>query len=167
MTTHRPKPGQFSTADSQPDGTLISHSWWDCRELFQEDFTKKTETILFAHKSGHYPRIRTFISIAEELLNAPTSEVGPTQRKTISYIIPSDFWTQCPMRRSLFSILLRASVRYQGDFDKALYRNIYVASTRRAVERFFGGHHAYNGRKTGWCDQFRGKSTKQIQRLLS
>jgi hypothetical protein len=167
LTTHRPSPGQFSTADSQPDGTLISNAWWDCRELFQDDFTKKTETILFAHKSGHYPRIRTFISIAEELLDAPASEVGPTHRKTITYIIPSDFWTQYPIRRSLFSILLRASVGFRGDFDSALYRNSYVASTRKAVERFFGGHTTYNGRKSGWCDQFRGKSTKQLQRLLS
>lgn len=135
--------------------------------MFQEDFTKRTETILFAHKSGHYTRLRNFISIAEELLDVATSEVGPTQRKTISYITPSDFWTQCSMRRSLFSILLRAGDKYDGDFDEALYDNMYVSSTRAAVERFFGGHTHYNGRRTGWCDQFRDKSTKQVQRLLS
>ena len=145
---------------------MMAGQWWDCRELFQEDFTKRTETILFAHKSGHYQRIQSFISTAEELLDVASSEVGPTQRKTISYIIPSDFWTQCPIRRSFFSILLRASVRFTGDFDAALYKNMYVASTRLAVERFFGGHKTYNGRQTGWCDQFRGKSIKQVRRLL-
>ena len=167
MTTHRPTPGQFSTAKNQPDGTMIAEQWWDCRELFQEDFTKKIKTILFAHKSGSFHRVRDFISIAEELLDAATSEVGPTQRKTISYIIPSDFWTQCPMRRSFFSILLRAGMKYNGDFDDALYKNSYVAMTRSAVERFFGGHTHYHGRETGWCDQFSGKSEKQVRRLLS
>ncbi len=146
---------------------MVAGQWWDCRELFQEDFTKKTETILFAHRSGHFNRIKTFIAVVEELLDVSTSEVGPTQRKTISFILPSEFWTQCPMRRSLFSILLRAGMKYEGDFDEALYSNMYVANTKLAVERFFGGHTKYNGRQIGWCDQFRGKSIKQVRRLLS
>jgi len=151
----------------RPDGVFVAGQWWDCRELFQDDFTKQTETVLLAHKSGHFNRLRIFISTAEEVLSVPTSEVGPTQRKTISYIIPSSFWTQCSMRRSLFTILLRAAPQYEGDFDEALYGNQYAAGTREAIERFFSGCTTYNGRQTGWCDQFRGKSTRQINRLLS
>ena len=120
-----------------------------------------------AHKAGHFQRIRTFISIAEEVLGVATSEVGQTQRKTISYIIPSSFWTECPMRRSLFSILLRAGMSYDGDFDEALYGNLYASGTKPAIERFFAGCTTYNGRKTGWVNQFRDRSERQVQRLLS
>lgn len=134
--------------------------------MFQEDFTKRTTTVLFAHRQGHFPRVRNFISLSEEILGVSTSEVGATQRKTISYILPSDFWIGCPMRRSLFSILLRVGMKYEGDFDEAVRKNYYAAKTQAAIERFFAGHTTYTGRMTGWCDQFAGRSSKRVERLL-
>src|ERR1700753_79689 len=93
LTTHRPTPGQFAIPNNvHPDGTIVANQWWDCRDSFQECFADKTEVILFSHKSGHFDRVNSFISIVEELLNVSVSEVGLTQRKTISYVIPSDFW---------------------------------------------------------------------------
>jgi hypothetical protein len=106
------------------------------------------------------------VSLAEEILGVSNSEIGPTQRKTISHILPSDFWVNCPMRRSLFSILLRVALKYEGDFDEAVEKNHYAQKTKPAIERFFAGYTHYTGRMTGWCDQFAGRSSKRVERLL-
>lgn len=168
LVTQRPTPGQLAVVRSvREDGVLIAGPWFDCRELWHAEYKGRNDVVLIAHKAGHHKRLRAFISLAEELLGASSSDIAPTQRKTITCIVPSDFWWSIPIRRSLFSILLRCGLNYEGDFDEALLSNSHALETKEAIERFFGGHTYYNGKQEGWCDQFRGVHTKRLRRLLT
>ena len=98
------------------------------------------------------------MSKVERILDVqPRSHFGPTQRKTIMWIRPSRWWTVKAMRRSLFTILLRAGSNYNMDldnFEEALYSNQYSLNTKYAVQRFLAGNTLYVGKKRGWYKQF-------------
>jgi hypothetical protein len=60
------------------------------------------------------------------------------------------------MRFSLFSLVLRAGLIYDGSrpWKKCLYEHPYIAYTKEAVEWFFGGHPNYTGGLDSWWRQF-------------
>lgn len=149
------------------DGVHVAGPWYACRDQWHREQETGPGLILMAHRPAEAPAIRSFISLAEDLLQVDRTEFYVTQRKSIMCLYPSPFWLQVPMRSSLFTIMLRAGMRYKEDFDEALYGNYYGSQTKAALERFFAGHTHYRGKKRGWVNQFRDRTPQEVHRLLA
>jgi hypothetical protein len=108
----------------------------------------------------------------EEKLNVnPRSQFGITQNNKIMWVKPSPWWTAFGMRRSLFTILLRAALNYstsKKNFMEAVNSEKYLSTTTYAFERFMSGNTKYAGHKRGWYKQFCEKnlSHEEIDKLL-
>jgi hypothetical protein len=73
------------------------------------------------------------------------------------WIKPSKWWLKYGMRRSLFTILLRAGLVYvvaKENFDEAVNGEKYLSMTKYAFSRFLSGFTKYTGHKRGWHRQF-------------
>jgi hypothetical protein len=156
-TPYRPDPGYFSYPKNIIGGRYVAGQWFGCREIWHYEL-KNLPLFFFSHSTGKTRSIDSFMRKIEDGLEVrPISHFGPTQRKTISWIEPSPWWTRLAMRRSLFTILLRVSDHYhpeEDNFDQALYSHKYTRETQYAVERFLSGCTHYKGRKRGWYNQF-------------
>lgn len=171
--------GSFSRIDRVlPDGTFVAREWLKCREYFHDD-SHGINRMLFCHAKDRSYQVAAFINCIEDKLGIESSEVGPTQRNTISWLNVSTWWTNSSMRRSLFTILLRAGQRYRPEdhnFEEALCSEPYARLTYPAVDWFLRGHTKYTGRMKGWFTQFRygegnwerplPPSNSEIRRLL-
>ena len=74
------------------------------------------------------------------------------------------------MRKSLFTALLRAGMRYdlkKDNFDDALYHEKYIAQTKAAVDLFIRGNTWYKGNYRGWYDQFKNLPEESIPKFLT
>jgi hypothetical protein len=128
--------------------------------------------VLFVHGDANRyysgESVFAFISKVEEIikLNQRTRS-GPTQRNYISWFEVSPFWVSEPMRRSLFTVLLRGGLCYNirgladgaqsGDryFTYAIRQQKYLRDTEVALKRFLAGYTHFTGRVTrGWYDTF-------------
>lgn len=129
-----------------------------CREEFHRAFTVRCPDILFVHGAGRTRNVTTFIDQVELRLKLKhRTEGGPTQNARVSWFTVAPFWMAQPMRRSLFTILLRAGRSYTmkvRDFEDALYSDGYLRDTQEAVERFLAGYTYYTGRTAGWHRAF-------------
>lgn len=156
-TKLRPDSGSFCRAKEVRDERYQAGQWYYCRELFHGQLYN-LNLFFFSHDNNKQNCISTFMQKVEDILDVqPRSKFGPTQRKKIMWIEPSKWWTVRSMRRSLFTILLRAGNQYilsKKNFEEALYSDPYTMSTRYAVERFLAGHTVYTGRKKGWHQVF-------------
>lgn len=151
----------------------------NCRERFAVSFTPYTSAIFFKHSPLRSSNVASFIIKTEEILELQTkSEFALTNRNFILWISPSSFWKKCYVRRSLFTILLRAGDNYDSDLDnyeEALFHNDYVFSTKSAVLRFLFGFTEYTGpdiiptgsvQTRGWRAIFQNKDAVEIKKLL-
>lgn len=156
-TPYRPESGSFCKPKDIVNDRYKVGQWYYCRDLFHSHLCNLS-LCFFSHDVTKGHCIAAFMRKAEEILDVqPRSEFGPTQRKTIMWIEPSRWWTVRSMRRSLFTILLRAGGQYspnKDNFDDALFSDPYTLRTKYAVERFFSGHTKYTGRNRGWYKQF-------------
>lgn len=164
-TPYRPEAGSFCKPKDIDGDRYKVGQWYYCRDLFHGQLYNLS-LFFFSHDSTKGHCVAAFMRKVEEILNVePCSEFGPTQRKTIMWVEPSRWWTVRAMRRSLFTILLRAGCQYspsKDNFEEALFSDPYTMSTKYAVKRFFAGNTAYTGRKRGWYKQFyEGKPTEQ------
>lgn len=137
-----------------------SYEFHECREIFGRIFTSRKANIVFVCRYRSRKSIAAFILRIEEKLKIPKkdrSRFGPTQRNTIIWIKVSSFWMSEPIRRSLFTALLRAATNYKAhtrNFKQALYSRAYLNKTKPAVERFLAGHTHFVGRCLGWQSTF-------------
>jgi hypothetical protein len=154
---YRPEPGSFCKPNGIRDDKYRAGEWYYCRELFHRQL-RNLNLFFFSHDSEKGCCIAAFMQRVEDLLDVqPRSDFGPTQRKTIMWVEPSRWWTAKAMRRSLFTILLRAGSEYspeKDNFDEALFSDPYTMSTKYAVNRFLDGNTIYIGKKYGWYKQF-------------
>lgn len=156
-TPYRPEAGSFCKPKDIDGDRYKVGQWYYCRDLFHSQLYN-LNLFFFSHDSARGYCVAAFMRKVEEKLNVePKSEFGPTQRKTIMWVKPSRWWTGRAMRRSLFTILLRAGCQYfpnKDNFEEALFSDPYAMSTKYAVQRFFAGNTAYTGRSRGWYRQF-------------
>ena len=87
------------------------------------------------------------------------TQVGPTEYPNITWIKLSQFWLNDKMRKSFFTILLRAARHFNSqaddlekEFERALFKDDqgYFNKTKPAVERFMKGFTKYVGSKGMW-----------------
>ena len=165
-------PGCFARCRAYENGRYRIDHWFYCRDIFHHVLSK-LDIFFFSHKIGQSRGIIAFMLKAEEMLCvSPRSDYGLTQRKTVMWVRPSSWWIRHAMRRSLFTILLRAGLEYDAkieNFKETLLKDKYLCETIYAVERFFSGHTRYVGRKRGWHKQFFlcNPSKQEIDRLLA
>lgn len=156
-TPYRPEAGSFCKPKDKDGDRYKVGQWYYCRDLFHSQLYN-LNLFFFSHDASRGHCVAAFMRKVEEMLNVePKSEFGPTQRKTIMWIEPSRWWTVRAMRRSLFTILLRAGCQYspnRKNFEEALFSDPYTIGTKYAVQRFFAGNTAYVGKKRGWYKQF-------------
>jgi len=135
--------GSFSTLAEKPDksGSYNAHMFEKCREFFHQ--RKWNSHLLFcAAKTGR--NVAKFIRRIETTLKVkPLTECGPTSDKRVMWVKISPWWLEDRIRKSLFTILLRAGRRYQGNFDEAVFSVWYTKRTKFAVKRFLSGHTKY------------------------
>lgn len=170
-TPYRPDAGQFCKPKGFRSGRYEAGTWHRCREVWH-NYLKNLNLFFYSHDTGKTRAIAAFMGKIETILDIhPRSHFGPTQRKTICWVEPSAWWTRLAMRRSLFTILLRAGHSYKIDddnFEQALYSHRYAEETWYAVQRFLAGNTTYTGRRRGWYNQFYvlTQSPAEIDKLL-
>jgi hypothetical protein len=150
--------------------------WIGCRERISALFKADTPHLLFSVTDGE--EVARFIRKTEEIIELPEyTTFQRTNRNYIIQIVPHSFWKECPIRRSLFTILLRQGLFYdvpRDNYEDALYfynsvtRN-YTQLTRLAVTRFLFGFTNYCGPTdtyTGWVTLFKNAPLKTIRQWL-
>jgi len=152
----RIRTGSFSKVVSK-NGAWQARGWEFCREYFL-DISQGVRRMLFYHRKDKGYAIAAFINQVERKIGIyPRTILGPTQRKTMTWLRVSPWWTASAMRRSLFTALLRCGVNYswqRDNFNHALDSILYTKSTNYAVRRFLRGYTKYTGRHRGWYSQF-------------
>lgn len=131
--------------------------WITCRDNFQAD-PMNIKKFLFVSGYNNGMNVIAFIDRVEVILGlSQITLMGLTQRKDVIWIQPTSWWTKYAMRRSLFTILLRAGRGYKrskDNFNEALFSVIYTERTKYATERFLNGYTRYTGKVSGWYNQF-------------
>lgn len=188
MLTDLTKDAPPSTVVPISGSFFISNTWHKCREQFAPFWKPEVDGFFFSHESGHLTRqgIADFVCRAEKVLELEgESTFSPTTIPTISWVEPHGFWKQCFMRRSLFTVLLRAGRQYKIDldnFEEALYSEKYLNETKTAVMRFLFGFTTFNvtaartivnhsldpnSSISGWYSVFCGRTESHVKAMLT
>jgi hypothetical protein len=120
-----------------------------CRERFGRHWDHTTKGFYLTHPVNAGYSVATFLKKTEIILKQTQfSEYALTNRDTILWIEPSQFWMCCRMRRSLLTILVRAGMVYdpkKDNYEEALFSEKWAKPTRIAVMRFLFGFTKYVG----------------------
>lgn len=150
----------------------------NCRERFGKQWNAHTKGFYFKHPSHTGKNIAAFIVRTEEILGKKRhSKFAETNWDTILWVEPSVFWRCFRIRRSLFTILVRAGWNYSGtdDYERVLFREAYLYYTQSAVRRFLFGFTKYKGpnletfgslESMGWRSVFAGRDDVYIKSIL-
>ena len=153
-------------------------NWYKCREQFANIFDEHTSSLYFAHPGRNEENIAAFIRQTEDILDLSNyfgerTEFCKTTRPFIMWIAPAKFWLKCPLRRSLFTILLRCGFEYreeEGNYEEAINSSDYIRETKLAVNRFLFGYTNFNKPlafcKVGWRDFFKDQNQEAIMSNL-
>lgn len=157
----------FSVALSKKNGFFVAEQFYNCREIFHEDFPTTSNLIVCvpAYKKS---RIVNFFGFVEKILNISSkTNVFITQRKNIYFIKLSSFW-KSKIKFSLLTLLLRASLRIPKDLSllAILEKSFYLKKTSNAATLFFLGNTKYCGKKNSWYKEFKDKSMEECEKLL-
>jgi len=149
--------GSFSLIDHIYGRQVYANGFVYCREYFQDEACR-VRRFLFSHRSGCGENVAHFIKKVERRLNLiEHSKFYSTNRRTVTMVRPNPWWMDTSMKKSLFTILVRAGSRYEPDldnFDSALFSIEYSSNTKYAVQRFLLGYTKYTGKVRGWVAQF-------------
>jgi len=150
-----------------------------CRERFAKSWNSKTLGLFFKTDSGAGSNVAAFMLKTELVLQEKShTQFAPTNWDDILWIEPVKFWMKCSMRRSLFTILIRAGLAYrpeQDNYEDALFRQKYLADTPAAIKRFLYGYTNYvgpppSGSSTletgGWRTVFYDKDSRFVKEAL-
>lgn len=167
----KPPRGQFSLDQKELN-------WVRCREEFFKIFNENQKGLFFSHELNEDVKIKNFIEKTEEILIYGGLQIFersvflPTNLNFASWIEPSRFWMNCFMKRSLFTILLRCSLNYDGkNYEEALFSLEHTRKTKLAIKRFFYGFTNYSPtckmiKNKGWVSVFKNKNKDQICKYL-
>lgn len=166
-------------------------SYWDtCREQFAKKFLEDSFGFFISIDDSKHNLVE-FIDLCERLLCLENkSKFFETDMKNVIFIIPSKFWMPCYMRRSLFTLLCRNGIVYDGsNFEKFLFGEVdnckkekidnclqFARKTKLAIMRFFAGYNFYVGmgpnreeifpEKHGWVVEFTNRSVDYVKKVL-
>lgn len=181
-----PEAGQFALDVPPPK----QPHWWHCREEFAGRFGPETPGFFFTVRPDESVRVAGFLTKSEEVLSLPeVSRFSHTDKESVMWIEPSRFWTDCDMKRSLLTILLRCGTYYdpvRDNFEEALFGILrandkareYAQATRSAILRFFFGFTRFvrpsyisvpvagDLQRTGWVEVFQNRPIKELKSLL-
>jgi hypothetical protein len=156
-------------------------TFYKCREVFHKVFTEKDKSILYVHEGNLSDNIAEFINKIEDILFFPKKDQSQffkaKQRTTITGIRPAKFWLVCPMRRQLFSLLLRSGRNHVLGYPiiVALQNSKYTKETFPAINLFLEGYTKFHQKTLdilaadhhkGFVFSFSGKSEEQIKDIL-
>ena len=151
------------------DRLLYMH-WHYCREMFERDmfhgpggWVSAVDHGHFSHafyiqpKNGQEYRVPNFIRDVE-LDRLHLSELTTFMRvsrpgllRPVLLVRPSSFWSSCPMRFSLLTVLCRAGRYYfYNSIEDALMSYDYSRTTFAAINLFFQGRRNYVGDVLLW-----------------
>src|SRR5579859_5254850 len=122
--------------------------WHSCRELFHRSVNFWSRNFYFSCPKEQREAIVEFISDIENDLGLRTkTKISRTNIPTTIYISPARFWCKQEMRFSLFTILIRASLRHKigKPTETAILNERYLKATYRAFTMFMQGRTWYTG----------------------
>lgn len=177
----QPPSGQFAL-EVDPSKDI---RWDHCREQFAAKFTELITGFYFSHPPRKSEDIGEFITRFELVIGLNEySKFSKTDKENILWLEPNVFWTVCPIRRSLLTILLRCGINYCSsidNFDDVLFgdhkENIYIKETKSAVIRFMFGFTCFKGKLTsvgasqsvikhGWREEFINSDNSTVRKKL-
>jgi hypothetical protein len=152
--------------------------WEGCRDRVQAIFAQhlKDHGIWFCHRKNTGPAVIAFIKKIETKLKLKKlSEFGKTDHpEKVLWVKPSEFWLENLVRRSFFTLALRAGQNYKIKKDNLLEcfeAHKYGKLTMPAVKLFLEGHTFYVGKSLtmidGWNKLFRNQESDQVKQLLT
>lgn len=123
---------------------------YHCREVFNKVFNETIKSIFFTHVADATQNISSFINLVEDQLNISAKEKSQFFKtkdySNVSAIRVSVFWLNCPMKRQLLTLFLRAGRKYSTDktikdciFEEKNYEKCWPA-----VELFLDGYFGFN-----------------------
>jgi len=176
-----PPVGAFAHVQNEDGTGYLKHDAFQyCRERFGKS-PGDWRQILFVHPAGEGLNVAAFLARFEtQMGHENLSECGPTNNGLVSWIKPAEFWTRNSMRKSLFTLLLRAAIGHdQGgaksipydpkkdNFEESLYSMSYLKRTKTAVELFLTGHTwAKTHKDAGWVDTLENKAEPEVKKLI-
>jgi hypothetical protein len=153
--------------------------WVYCRETFARrfhTFPQDAKNFYFCCGKKGIDRFSKFISKTEQIISGFSSNCSQStfEETNLNYAIwinPSNFWKNCQIRMSLFSILLRCGSLYnpeEDNYEEALFSQDYSKRTKPAVMRFLFGFTNFNGEQQnqGWVRTFENKKILELRNSL-
>jgi len=131
--------------------------WIGCREVFHRRANKTFRARGFyfvISKNGREDLAQFIKEVEDRLVLSTRTKIHQTNLPDVVYIDPSRFWFRQWMRFSLFTILLRAGMRYKGNIEDTLKASTYSSQTYRAIIRFLEGRTHWTGWGWNWVETF-------------
>lgn len=168
--------GSFALLAGKKKAKGTVSGWMKCRDAFQTE-SYRIDKFLYCSEKTRLKNIAAFIQHIEDKLDVtPKTEFGPTNQEDVVWVKPSRWWTNFSMRRSLFTILLRAGKKFNRktfNVPDVIEGQVYLKNTAYAVNWFLEGNTSYRGKMTGWYNQFyygamsgKAPSQKKVRELL-
>jgi hypothetical protein len=153
----------------------VNLTWHACREDFSKIFKANSTGLYFSHNNKSQ-NISSFIEKTEDvLIQAANHKISKslffeTNFHFALWIEPSEFWMHCPVKRSLFTLLLRCGSFYNfNNFENALFSQDYCKITKPAIQRFLYGftqfkfeNEVFEGIGKGWVSYFANQSVEIV-----
>ena len=155
--------GEFGILSKRPRAKTEQYQvnqTYDCRETFATSWGRAVRGGTGNISLSTHPKTRVKVA---RFIKKLEDKLGLKERTTCHRIIgrtsgmiikPSNWWLRSAMRRSIFTIFLRAGKKYNGDFDAAIKTQRYFRLTKDAVDRFLEGNTYYRGASGGWVNVF-------------
>lgn len=145
----------------RPDGTSYLRptlSWGSCRDGFQIVQNSSLITgFCFTHPPTRGYHATCFLAKVEDKLGIQHSSYLSTETNYITWVIPSPWWFTSEMRKSFYTLMLRAAYHYdqqRDNFDVAMHQIQYIRETKSAVDKFLAGYTVYDYTPEDTCDHW-------------
>lgn len=188
-----PPIGSFALESKRVSSFPSQILWQSCREQFAASLNNEDniEGFFFCHPKNKELDVANFLNkfekiVFENLTNKfQFSNFSRTSNSSVLWVQPSCFWLDCPLKKSLFTILFRSSINYcfyENNFDETLFsnefkENLYLRQTKTAILRFMFGFTKYKGKqpqllkgctiiKHGWLEVFRNLDETAVRKFL-
>lgn len=167
--------GEFGIVSKHPVANTLTHqvlNTYTCRETFATQWGRAVRNgsdkmSLTASTKNRKKIVKFFEKLEDKLeLKVRTTFHYIANRSTGLIIEPSKWWLRSAMRRSIFTIFLRAGKHYKSNFDAAIQSQQYFQRTKNAVNRFLDGHTYYRGRSGGWVNVFNYAGKAKVKQQL-
>ena len=157
----------FSVTVTKRNGFHVAEQFYNCREIFHEDFPTTNNLLICVPPYKKNRIIRLFNFIENHLNVDKRTKVFMTQRKNIFFIKLSIFW-KSKIKFSLLTLLIRSGLRNSTltNLSQIVEKSSYLKKTHDAFYVFFSGNTKYCGKKNSWFKEFKNKSKEECEKLL-